>query len=279
MHLAISNIAWDVTEDEKIARLLNKHEVRAIEVAPAKYFPDPNVSTKSEIDSVRDWWAARNIGVIALQAIFFGTRGFNVFGSHLIQNTMFNYLASICKVANGLGARYIVFGAPKCRDASGLDKANASNIAIEFFSKLAAIAQMYDVVFCLEPVPEIYGSNFMTTTMDTAHIVSMVNNPAIQMQLDTGALTVNNEVASSIIPDFLHIIGHVHISEPALAPLGSAATNHANIASVLDVYFPNKYASIEMLASEGGVCVESIERSIQIASYYYSNKSKGIINL
>ena len=38
MRLAISNIAWDVSEDENIARLLNRSGVDAIDVAPAKYF-------------------------------------------------------------------------------------------------------------------------------------------------------------------------------------------------------------------------------------------------
>ena len=59
MRLSISNIAWDVAEDEAIARLLKTYHVNAIDIAPGKYFPDPHIATSAEIASVRQWWADR----------------------------------------------------------------------------------------------------------------------------------------------------------------------------------------------------------------------------
>ena len=41
MRLAISNIAWETTEDEVIAELLARFDVDAIDIAPGKYFPEP----------------------------------------------------------------------------------------------------------------------------------------------------------------------------------------------------------------------------------------------
>ena len=61
MRLAISNIAWDVTEDEEVARLLQSYCVDAIDIAPGKYFPDPGKAEDAEIRRVRRWWKNKGI--------------------------------------------------------------------------------------------------------------------------------------------------------------------------------------------------------------------------
>ena len=61
MRLAISNIAWDVSEDDDIIGLLKRYGVDAIDVAPGKYFPDPAKATDEEIARVKHWWAERGI--------------------------------------------------------------------------------------------------------------------------------------------------------------------------------------------------------------------------
>ena len=61
MRLAISNIAWDIAEDEAVASLLKKYEVDAIDIAPGKYFPMPALASNSDIQRVEDWWASRGI--------------------------------------------------------------------------------------------------------------------------------------------------------------------------------------------------------------------------
>ena len=61
MRLAISNIAWETTEDEVIAELLARFAVDAIDIAPGKYFPEPAKATDAEIARVKDRWAQRGI--------------------------------------------------------------------------------------------------------------------------------------------------------------------------------------------------------------------------
>ena len=95
MRLAISNIAWDVTEDEAIAQLLIRHEIDAIDVAPGKYFPNPANATNEEIICVRNWWREHGIEITGMQALLFGTKGLNIFGSEEVQNTMLKHLAAV----------------------------------------------------------------------------------------------------------------------------------------------------------------------------------------
>jgi hypothetical protein len=42
------------------------------------------------------------------------------------------------------------------------------------------------------------------------------------MQLDTGAVTINEENAREVVTRYAHLIGHVHASEPNLVTLGEA---------------------------------------------------------
>lgn len=80
MRIAISNIAWDVSDDEAVAALLRRYEVDAIDTAPGKYFPDPRQATLDDINRVRHGWEARGIEITGMQALLFGTTGLNLFG-------------------------------------------------------------------------------------------------------------------------------------------------------------------------------------------------------
>lgn len=269
MRLAISNIAWDVVEDENIAALLKRYGVDAIDVAPGKYFPDPVAATSRQIADVRDAWTARGIDITGMQALLFGTTGLNVFGSAESQSALLTHLAAICRIGAGLGATRVVFGSPKNRDRSGLNDQEALDIAIPFFRQLGDIAQAAGVIICLEPNPTCYGANFMTSSAETAQVVKCVAHPAIQMQLDTGALTINRENALVVLHDCAALIGHVHASEPDLLPLGDGGTEHEQMATALSQYLPTHVVSIEMVATKDESHVVSIERALQVATQHY----------
>ena len=54
--LSISNIAWDAKDDLKVAQILNKHDVKYIDIAPSKYFKDFKEASITEIKQVKDTW-------------------------------------------------------------------------------------------------------------------------------------------------------------------------------------------------------------------------------
>ena len=269
MRLAISNIAWDTAEDEAIATLLQRYAVDAIDIAPGKYFPEPANATNGDIAQVKDWWAERGIEITGMQALLFGTTGLNVFGPAESQAALLTHLAAICRIGAGLGATRVVFGSPKNRDRSGLNDQEALDMAIPFFRQLGDIAQASGVTICLEPNPTCYGANFMTTSAETAQVVKCVAHPAIQMQLDTGALTINGENALVVLRDCAALIGHVHASEPDLLPLGDGGTEHGLMAAALSQYLPTHAVSIEMVATKDESHVVSIERALQVATQHY----------
>lgn len=275
MRLAISNIAWDTSEDEAIARLLHRFGVDAIDVAPGKYFPEPAKATDVDIARVKHWWSERGVEITGMQALLFGTTGLNVFGSREAQDAMLQHLTAVCRIGAGLGAKRLVFGSPKNRDRTGLSDQEAMNVAIPFFRHLGNIAQNYGVVICLEPNPTCYGANFMTTSEETAQVVVKIAHPAVRMQLDTGALTINGEDPAVVLQDCVSLIGHIHASEPDLLPLGDGGTDHAKLFVALEQHLPNHVVSIEMLATKNEPHDVSIERALTVAIRHYRDNVVG----
>lgn len=276
MRIAISNIAWDVAEDESLAALLQRFQVDAIDIAPGKYFPAPTTATESDVLNVRQWWADRGIEITGMQALLFGTTGLNIFGSHETQAALLQHLGAVCRIGAILGAPRIVFGSPKNRDRSGLNDAKTMDTATSFFQRLGDLAAALGVVICLEPNPTCYGSNFMTTSKETAEVVSNISHPAIRMQFDTGALTINGEDPFSVLQMSADLVGHVHASEPNLMPLGDGNTNHAAMYRALRQYLPHHIVTIEMVATQKEPHLVSIERALHIAVENYRGIDRGL---
>ena len=275
MRLSISNIAWDVIEDDAVARLLARYGIDAIDIAPGKYFPEPSKATDQDIHAVRTWWHDRGVAVVGMQALLFGTTGLNVFGTDESRLTMLAHLDAVCRIGANLGATVLVFGSPKNRDRSGMSDQQAEEIAIPFFRRLGDIAKAWGVTICLEPNPTHYGANFMTCTDATAKIVRRVEHPAIMMQFDTGSLKINGENPEDILARHGKLISHVHASEPDLLPLGDGGTDHVGIANALANAFSGKVVTIEMMATKLEPHLASIERALHTALNSYGHVTTG----
>jgi len=273
MRLAISNIAWDIPEDEAIAGVLRRHGFDAIDVAPGKYFPEPGRAADAEIARVRQWWDERDIEITGMQALLFGTSGLNLFGPAEVRAAMLRHLGAVCRIGAGLGATRLVFGSPKNRDRSGLDDQAALATATVFFRQLGDLARSWGVVICLEPNPPCYGANFMTTSAETARVVRQADHPSIRMQFDTGALAINGEDPVAVLQDSWPLIGHIHASEPDLLPLGDGGTDHAGMAAALADRLPEQVVSIEMLATRDKPHLLSVERALTVAIRHYGGTS------
>lgn len=273
MRIAISNIAWDVCEDEQIALLLTKYHVDAIDIAPGKYFPDPIRASIEDIREVRTYWSDKGIEITGMQSLLFGTQGLNIFSSTRSRQSMLTHLTSICRIASGLGATRLVFGSPKNRDRLSLTNEQAVTVAMGFFKELGDIASQFGVTICLEPNPTCYGANFMTDARETHDVVMAINHSAIKMQLDTGAITINNESISTVLSYARHHIGHIHISEPNLAVVGDLETNHTLYAKIIAEYFGDPLITIEMVATKESSHMPSVERALQFVTRHYRDIS------
>jgi sugar phosphate isomerase/epimerase len=270
MRLSISNIAWDPQDDEAMAQLLNSLGVANIDIAPGKYFKNFQQTTTAEILHVKKWWKDRGIDIVGMQALLFGTDGLNLFSSTALK--MREHLQSVMRIAGELGATQLVFGSPKNRDRSGLTDLQTQQKADEFFSQLADYAKGKGVFLNLETNPVAYNCNFMTTMDETAQVVQRINHPHVRLQLDTGAMLMNQE-SELLISKYAPIIGHIHLSEPQLKPLGAMNSDHTKLAEQFKVFAKEKIATIEMVKpTETQEPLKQVEKSLRWALENYGQK-------
>ena len=78
--LAISNIAWSPSDDQKVVKLMRRHGFAGVEVAPTKYWPNPLAAPRAAVDEVRTFWEGEGMAVVAIQSLLFGTSGMELFG-------------------------------------------------------------------------------------------------------------------------------------------------------------------------------------------------------
>jgi sugar phosphate isomerase/epimerase len=269
MRLALSSIAWDVEKESEVIDLMKGFGVNAVEIVPGKYFGELNRVSDDCMDKLRLRWLASGIEAVAMQSLMFGTKGLNIFGTASTQALMLSHLEIVCRIGGRLGAKKLVFGSPKSRDISGLEYTAALGIAIDFMKRLARIAEYYGVVICLEPNPTRYNANFMTTSDETDQVVRLVNHRSIKMQFDTGSLTINHEDVEEVLQRSRDIIGHIHISEPDLLPLGSGGVDHERVSFFIKKYLPDYVASIEIRPQQEEFL--EIYHSLQLACRYYQS--------
>lgn len=268
--LSISNIAWEPSEDEEVARLLVAHDFYAVDIAPGKYFPEPQETSVADVLRVRNWWLDQGLQLTGMQSLLFGTTGLNLFGDEGARERMIQHLRAVMRIGANLGATRLVFGSPKNRDRSGLSDGEALDQATSFFTALGDSASEEGVVVCLEPNPAAYGANFMTTSIETEKVVGAVDHPCIQMQLDIGAVTMNDEDVEDILGRAQGIIGHIHASEPQLVPLGSGSSDHVRSAKAIEATFgTDQVVCVEMLSDLSRPAETRLLPSLQAAVSTY----------
>ena len=266
MRLSISNIAWELAAEDAVAAILREHGVQLVDIAPGKYFSNPEEVSSAEIEAVRRLWSDRGFRIEGMQALLFGTAGLNMFADG--DGAMFRRLAAVIRLGGRLGARALTFGSPRQRDRTKLPDDAVSRIALDFFRRLGDVAVEADVLFCLEPNPEMYACNFMTTTAEAASVVELIDHPGVRLQIDLGAMTINREPVAETIERYGSLAGHVHASEPKLAVLSDHSTHDA-AAAALSRIRPDLAVTIEMTTSSAESALDSVKTALLLAQTTY----------
>jgi D-psicose/D-tagatose/L-ribulose 3-epimerase len=260
MKLAISNLAWDESENVEIAKLLHKYDVLAIEVALSKV---------SDIHLFKKFWGDQHIKIVATTSLLFGHPELLLFKDQDTRSQTLKYLVKAVEDAAFVGARTMVFGSPKNRSKQGLADEDASNIAVEFFNKIGKEAKKYGVYFVIEPNPPLYGTDFINTTQEAIQLVKLVNHPNFGVHLDTSTMTINKEGYAKTIAEALPYAHHFHISERGLKPIPSRDTDHAKVAKALKESGYKDWVSIEMPLGQDIDHLEQIEKTLGFVTSVY----------
>lgn len=254
MKLSISNIAWSSDNDSKMLAYLKNAEFTGLEIAPTRIFSELPYEKLAQAAQFADMLKQRyQLEISSMQSIWFG-RVERIFGTEEERLTLVNYTQKAIDFAVEIGCKNLVFGCPKNR-ISGSDGDMA--IAVSFFHKLGEYALKKGTVLSIEPNPVLYGTNFINRTPQAFGLVKQVDCEGFRVNVDFGTILYNQETLAPI-EDNLHLVNHVHISEPGLIPV-EKRSQHKELANILRRGNYQKFVSIEMKNTEN---IELVQETI-----------------
>jgi sugar phosphate isomerase/epimerase len=218
MKLAISNIGWGREVDDSMYQLLSEVGIEGLEIAPSRIWDTPEDVTKDEALSLKRKLTKYGLSVVAFQSLFYNKSCSIFSGEGML------HLMKMIDLASYFGKIALVVGSPKNRNC------NDMGMAVNFFRSLNSYANNR-VTLCIEPNPVEYGTNFINTTREA---VKFARKAGIKINLDCGAIILNGENTRVDVKD----IGHVHLSEPYLAPL----SNFEMFRGVMELDFDGWYS-------------------------------------
>ena len=164
--LAVSNIAWEASENDAVAEVLRREGVAGVEIAPTKWRERPYEASASDVASYRRYWEDRGLRAVSLQALLFGRGDLQLFADERSRSQLSDYLRQAIDFAAALGAHALVFGSPKNRVRGDMPLSKATEIATGFFRDLGEHAHARGAALCIEANPPEYGCDFVTTTAE-----------------------------------------------------------------------------------------------------------------
>lgn len=251
MNLSISNISWSKEKDLMVYEAMRNNGFSGLEIAPNRIvFENPY----GHIDVVKSWKNDTAFIVPSMQSIWFG-RQEKIFGTTEERQFLIDYTKKAIEFSEAIDCRNLVFGCPRNRNLP--DEADSS-IAIAFFKELGDYAAEHNTVIGMEANPPIYNTNYINSTKDALELIEQVNSSGFRLNLDVGTMIYNDEAVEELSGK-VHLINHVHISEPGLK-LIERRKLHQELKELLEAENYQGYVSIEMGKRED---VSEIEQALK----------------
>lgn len=215
MKLSISNIGWEAKDDFAVYERMKNYGFQGLEIAPTRIFPE---APYDKLNDAGVW--AENLKkqhgfvVSSMQSIWFG-RQEKLFGTEEERRALVEYTKKAIDFAAAIDCKNLVFGCPRNRAfPDGADP----QIGVEFFRTIGDYAQRRGTVIGMEANPPIYNTNYINDTLSALRLIEEVDCEGFRLNLDVGTMIHNGE-SVDMLRDKVHLINHVHISEPGLKPI------------------------------------------------------------
>ena len=202
--------------------------------------------------------------------MLFGRPDLHVFGDRIVRTATRERLVRFLELASRLGAKHLVFGSPRNRQVpEGMSQEEAQDIAVDFFSDLASSAEDTGTVVCIEPNPERYDCNFVTTATQGAELVRRVGRPGFRLHLDAAAMQLAGDDPYRAIIESQDVLAHFHASAPDLGQLEDELVDHAAAGRALREIGYAGQVAIEMRESPERPAVDRVGAAIALVRRHY----------
>lgn len=249
----VSNLCWN--DDAYAKRILDKYNIKYIEVAPTKLTQWSELSP----NTLLDYEQIMGKKIISLQSVLYKTNLSVTNREHIEQiQTHFNKLLYICYEVK---IPKIVFGSPKSRLVSSKEE---KDVFIENFKKINVLAKRYGVKVCIEPNSKLYGCNFMTNITETINVLKELKCSYIKLHIDTGNMIMEQDDILDIA-NAVPYLESFHISDENLGYIQNP--QHKDFGEILEYINYNKYITLETITTD-------LDKNIQKVLQFYIFKYK-----
>jgi D-psicose/D-tagatose/L-ribulose 3-epimerase len=207
--------------------------------------------------------------VSSLQAILYGRPNATLLGDASAFRAMQDHLTKVADIAEILGASVLVFGAPRNRLRGQLSEDVAMSMARERFAMLGSILHGRPIIMGIEPVPELYGGDFLTSAVSVLDMVHSVDHANIRVHLDTGCVKLAGDAIATAIYSAGDKLCHFHAAEPNLDNFTFPVADHDAAGSALHNQDYRGWIAIEMRETPTA-SLDAVERAVRWVRRTYS---------
>lgn len=267
MKLSISSLAWLVEESSEVCDLLLENKIHCIDTVPLHI-------VKSLLEPQEDFdctWSKRNISIVGMQSLFYEIRETKFFENEDSVNKATYYFKNVASLSEKIGVKSLVFGSPKqrCLDGSEIQM----NRAKSFFKRASEICKEHKTILCIEPNSSEYGTNFLTSTDETAEFIRSLNLENVMMNFDTGCDLMNGVNPVESFKKHRDIIGHIHLSSPRLKSITDETLDHSLLSSTIKKSGYDGFITVEMLGeSSKENRIKNLCESLDLLNRHYGEK-------
>ena len=267
MKIAVSNIAWDLADEAGVFAVLSEMRIAGVEVAPTKVWGGWDGATAAAAKRLRGEFAEAGFVIPALQSILFGCPDMKLFGNDAERAALLEHIGRVAELAAGMGARTLVFGAPRNRDPGGLSPGEAMETAVPVLRQAGALCARQGVWLGIEANPPAYDCRFITRWFEAAELVRRCDSPGIRLHLDSACTALTQDDLAEAAAETADILAHVHISEPQLGAFDTIQADHAGFGAALRRAGYDGWCSVEMRRSDDPPA--AVRRALDIVKSFY----------
>ena len=251
MKFAISNLAWDLEDEQSSLRFLRRKGITGVEIAPTKVWPEWQGLNDTTARRYATYMEDSGFEIPSLQSIFFGKNFGSIFD---VRNhkSILSHLAYVADIAAVLGASSVIFGSPRLRQFTVPLNEEYRKIAVHFLYAATEYFHSRDIFLCLEPCSRQYQCDFINTHTELLQLIETLAHPGFGLHIDSGNLHETGELLSDIM-SYGRSLRHFHISEPCLTGFQTSAVPHLENLRVLRKHSYQGWASIEMLQTDSKI--------------------------
>ncbi len=255
--LCISNIAWEMEDDDTVYSMMNQLGFHCLEIAPTRVFSTPYDQPMASLLSYKKHVESFGLQLVSMQSLIYNRPDVQLFTDDQSREQFKGVLKQAIDFASALNIKNLVFGSPKNRVMH--DEEHDYCVAIEFFREIGAYCKEKGVLLAIEANSSMYGTNFLTTTKSAGDFVKEVNSEGISLQIDTGTMLINKE-DPTIIQEYMKWVSHVHFSEMNLNVLNKENDLfYHSMFSILKEMNYQHCVSIEMRKTDVETVVETMK--------------------